>query len=179
MVYLYNLLAYPCQESSINNQNQHKMRFYPIKSNFFDPEDYVFQVNDGRSGLTRFTGDFGLMEMECMDGRFTIDRVYFDFHHPTWLFYKFSTSHSFIIYAVDHISFEIKEKKYNICPGTLLHISGYSSPEFLLFPAGQYQFYLISATAVDRDMGLIRLGHFDRIKKEIKTIIARENNKKN
>lgn len=154
------------------------MRLYPIKSNFFDREDYVFQTDDERSGLTRFAGDFGVMEMECMDGRYNIDYIYFNFNHPTWLFYKFTKSHNFIIYAVDHISFEIQGKKYNVCPSTLLHISGYSAPEFLLFPAGQYRFYLISATAVERDIYMVRLSHFSKITREIKSIIARSNNKK-
>ena len=154
------------------------MRMYPIKSNFFDPEDYVYQKNDDRSGLTRFVGDFGVMEMESMDGRYNTDRVYFNFKQPTWLFYKFSRSHSFVIYAVDCISFEIREKKYNICPGRLLHISGYSGPEFLLFPVGQYQFYLISATGIERDIHICRLEHYDKIRKEINSVVSRLNNKK-
>ncbi|SHN34208.1 hypothetical protein [Chitinophaga sp. CF418] len=146
------------------------MRLYPIRSGFFDREnceDHVFSNYEPREGQAAFYGDFGSIYINHLDGYYTIDRVCFDLKQPTWVYYKFSETRSAIIQGIDYISFKIRDTEYNVSPNKFLHISGYSTPEFLLFPAGKYEFYLIPGVALDVELDICRLDHYDKLTKQI------------
>ncbi|MCF6404820.1 hypothetical protein L3C95_18115 [Chitinophaga filiformis] len=146
------------------------MRLYPIRNDFFEREnceDHVFSNYEPREGQAMFYGDFGNIYVDHLDGYYAIDRVCFDLKQPTWVYYKFSEGQSAIVRAIDDISFKIRDREYNVAANKFVHISGYLAPEFLLFPAGKYEFYLIIGTALDVDLDICRLDHYDKLEKQI------------
>lgn len=154
------------------------MTLYPIKSSFYDGDDYIYSNYEAREGKATFNGDFGSIYIDHLDGYYSIERVRFDLKHQTWVYYKFSKTQSVIIQAIDYISFKIGDRKYDIQPNDFIHVSGYSSPEFLLFPEGKYAFYLISGTALETELNMCRLDHYEKIRMQI-NFFHRNNKMKN
>jgi len=146
------------------------MRLYPIRTDFFEREyceEHVFSNYESREEQAMFYGDFGNIYVDHLDGYYSIQRVCFDLIQPTWLYYKFSQGLSAIFRGIDAISFKIRDREYNVGPNKFLHLSGYTAPEFLLFPSGKYEFYLIIGSALDVELDMCRLDHYDKVTKQI------------
>lgn len=146
------------------------MRLYPIRTDFFEREcceEHVFTNYEPEEGQAIFYGDFGNIYIDYLDGYYAIQRVRFDLIQPTWLYYKFAQGMSAIFRGIDELSFKIRDREYNVGPNKFLHLSGYTVPEFLLFPSGEYEFYLIIGSALDVELNMCRLDHYDKITRQI------------